>query len=166
MSSRASATTSWPELGDLPPNGLDLLVRDGLDHVQVAVAPRPRHRRPFPDEPPINGEDAVARWLALYDRARDLRAALHAGDGVGQRHALRAIRSLFLYEHQLTAKTRRQARTMLWRRDRRESLPAFTERSRWARCRCAHCQPEVHRVLEGQFATRAQPPLQTLLQSA
>jgi hypothetical protein len=85
------------------------------------------------------GEGAVARWVALHDRARELRAALHPGDGVGARQVRRAIRSLFLYEHVLTPKTRRQARTFLWCRDRGDRLPPFVVRVGWSRCRCARC---------------------------
>ena len=110
---------------------------DGLLRVE---APPPR-RRAYPGETPIEGTGAVARWIALYDRASTLRATRRPGDGVATRQAQRAIRSLFLYEHQLAPKTRRQARTALWRRDRDQALPSFGERTRWARCRCSHCLP-------------------------
>ena len=113
------------------------LLRDGLVRVEVA----PPRRREYPGETPIEGTSAVARWVALYDRASTLRATVRSEDGVGTRQAQRAIRSLFLYEHQLTPKTRRQARTALWRRDRNQALPSFAERARWARCRCSHCLP-------------------------
>jgi hypothetical protein len=119
---------------------LPSLLRDGF----VRLAVPPARRTQDPGETPIEGEGAVARWLALHDRARDLRAALALcpGDGVGTRQAQRAIRSLFLYEHQLTPKTRRRARTLLWLRERSdEALPGFAERTRWTRCRCAHCEP-------------------------
>jgi hypothetical protein len=66
----------------------------------------------------------------------------------------RAIRSLFLYEHQLTPKGRRQARTFLWRRDRVEGLPAFAGRTRWARCRCPQCQPLVQTAATARGARR------------
>jgi hypothetical protein len=79
--------------------------------------------------------------MALHDRARDLRAAILPGDLVGMRQLQRAVRSLFLYEHQLTAKTRRWARTLLWQRDKRMPLPAFLDRVRWTKCRCWTCQP-------------------------
>jgi hypothetical protein len=110
------------------------------DGVLRGVLPPPR-RGEYPGETPVEGAEAVARWIALHDRARELRSALRPGDGVGDRQVQRAIRSLFLYEHQLTPKTRRQARTALWRRERVEALPAFSERARWARCRCTQCQP-------------------------
>jgi hypothetical protein len=126
---------------------LQRLLRDGA----LRVAPPPPQRAEYRGETPIEGEGAVARWTALYDRARDLRAALCPWDGVARRQAQRAARSLFLYEHQLTPKTRRQARTSLWRRDRAEELPAFAERASWARCRCPACQSPQHL----QAATRA-----------
>jgi hypothetical protein len=113
------------------------LLRDGLLRM---VVPPPR-RAEYPGETPVEGEEAVARWIALHDRARELRTNLRPGDGVGEQQVRRAIRSLFLYEHQLTPKTRRQARTALWRRERAEALPAFAERARWARCRCMRCHP-------------------------
>lgn len=125
---------------DLPPIDLYDQLRGGFVRVEAA-SPR---RREYPGETPIEGQGAVARWLALHARARQLRAALPPGDDVGEHQARRAIRSLFLYEHQLTAKARRQARTALWRRDRAEPLPNFAERSRWARCRCQGSQPQIH----------------------
>jgi phytoene dehydrogenase-like protein len=121
---------------DLNAAELQHLLRDGL----VRVPLLPPRRAEYPGETPTEGAGAEARWVALYDRACELRAALRPGDGVGERQARRAIRSLFLYEHQLTPKTRRKARTLLWRRDRAEGLPAFAELARWARCRCARCQ--------------------------
>jgi hypothetical protein len=88
----------------------------------------------------VEGAGARARWLALHDRAMALRAALQPGDIVGERQVRRALRSVQRYEHQVSALTRRQARTELWRRDRsEESLPPFVERVRWARCHCGQC---------------------------
>ena|SRR5215469_1450398 len=46
--------------------------------LQAAVL-LPQRPQPEPGETPIMGEGAIARWLALYDRARDLRAALRPG---------------------------------------------------------------------------------------
>ena len=46
---------------------------------------------------------------------------------MGFRQVQRAIRSLFLYEHVITPKTRWQARVCLWERDRFERLPPFVE---------------------------------------
>src|SRR5262249_6813423 len=80
--------------------------------------------RGHPGETPTEGAGAVARWMALHDRARDLRAAVLPGDRVGMRQVRQAVRSLFLYEHQLTTKTRRRARTDLWQRDWSGPLPA------------------------------------------
>ena len=125
---------------DLPSIDVHDLLRGGLVRVEAA----PPRRAEYPGETPIEGHGAVARWLGLHDRACQLRAALPPGDGVGARQAYRATRSLFLYEHQLTAKARRQARTSLWRRECTEPLPAFAERARWSRCRCPQCQPQLH----------------------
>jgi hypothetical protein len=102
----------------------------------------PQRARTHPSETPIQGEGAIDRWLALHDRARELRAVVRPGDSVGERQQVqRAIRSLFLYEHVITPKTRWQARCRLWERDRLENLPAFVEQLRWTQCRCARCQP-------------------------
>ena len=103
----------------------------------------PQRARSHPGETPIMGEGAIDCWLALHDRARELRAALRPGDSVGERQVQRAIRSLFLYEHVITPKTRWQARCRLWERDRLERLPAFVEQVRWTQCRCTRCQPEA-----------------------
>jgi hypothetical protein len=100
----------------------------------------PQRTRTHPGETPILGEGAVTRWLALHDCACDVRAALRLGDRVGERQVQRAIRSLFLYEHVITPKTRWQARTRLWERDRSGCLPSFVEQIRWTRCRCWRCQ--------------------------
>ncbi len=101
-----------------------------------ASVPAPLSR--YVGDTPVDG--ARARWLALYDRAVALRAALQPGDVVGERQVRRALRSVLLYEHQLSGQTRRQARTELWRRDRSdEPLPPSARRVRWARCRCGQC---------------------------
>jgi len=113
----------------------DLLGRGSLGGGVVPPTPRTG----YVGETPVEGEGATARWAALHDRARDLRAALRPGDVVGERQARRAVRSLFLYEHQLTPRARRRARTLLWARDRPGEAPPFAERVRWARCRCAGC---------------------------
>jgi hypothetical protein len=101
----------------------------------------PHRPRPEPGETPIMGEGAVSRWVALHDRARAMRAGLRPGDSVGERQVRRAIRSLFLYEHVMTPKTRWQARTRLWERDRTCPLPSFVEQLCWAQCWCWRCQP-------------------------
>jgi hypothetical protein len=100
----------------------------------------PGQHRGYVGETPVEGAGARARWLALHDRAVALRAVLRPGDIVGQRQVHRALRSVLLYEHQLSGQTRRQVRSDLWRRDRSdEPLPPFVERVRWARCRCGQC---------------------------
>ncbi len=138
------AYTAWDAaLDGLHTVPLAHLLRDGV----VRVALPPLRRGEHPGETPNEGAGAVARWIALHDQARSLRAALRSGDGVGARQVQRAIRSLFLYEHQLTPTTRRQARTVLWQRDGDARLPPFVERARWTRCRCVQCQPHHQRVL-------------------
>jgi hypothetical protein len=64
-----------------------LLGRNDLLHAAVLLPQRPRH--PAGDTP-IMGEGAVERWIALHDRARDVREALHPGDSVGERQVQRA----------------------------------------------------------------------------
>ncbi len=103
-------------------------------------APVPTPPSGYVGDTPVEGAGARARWLALYDRAVALRTVLRPGDSVGERQVRRALRSVLLYEHQLSARTRRQARSDLWRRDRSdEPLPLFAQRVRWARCRCGQC---------------------------
>src|SRR5215470_16579757 len=102
-----TAADLQPDLGDFLPLNVDTLLRGGSMGIEIA----PPHRCDYPGETPVEGQGAVTRWLALHDCARQLRAALQPWDGVGTRQAQRAIRSLFLYEHQLTPKARRQART-------------------------------------------------------
>lgn len=124
---------------------------DGLQHLlervaggdllhPVLVAPQ---RADYSGETPTEGAGAVARWVALHDRARALQSSIKADDIVAAHQVQRAVRSLFLYEHQLTTKTRRRARTVLWQRDQRSQLPAFAERARWGTCRCPRCQPSM-----------------------
>jgi len=102
----------------------------------------PQRARTRPGETPILGEGAIDRWLALHDRASELRAALQPRDSVGERQVQRAIRSLFLYEHLITPKTRWRARIRLWERDRLECLPSFVEQRKWTQCHCWHCQAQ------------------------
>jgi hypothetical protein len=131
---------SDPCAEDTPVVSLEALLRR-TPLLKAVVLPQPA--RSHPGETPILGEGAIDRWLALHDRARELRAALRPGDSVGERHVQRAIRSQFLYEHVITPKTRWQARSRLWERDHLEKLPAFVEQLRWTQCRCARCQPEA-----------------------
>lgn len=91
-------------------------------------------------ETPTYGRGAVTRWLDLHDAAVRLRAGVKPGDTYADKHARRAIASLFRYEHQLTSETRRKAREALWQRDRDEPFPALDERQHaWKRCRCPLC---------------------------
>jgi hypothetical protein len=100
----------------------------------------PRQARACPGDTPIFGDGAIARWIGLHDRACEMYAALRPGDSVGERQVQRVIRSLFLYEHLITPKTRWQARVRLWERDKSEQLPPFVEQRRWTQCRCSRCQ--------------------------
>jgi hypothetical protein len=125
-----------PAVEDLRASELVRLVRTGA----LTGAYVPTFTSSYVGDTPVEGAGARARWLALHDRAVALRAALRPGDIVGERQVRRALRSVLLYEHQLSGQTRRQARTDLWRRDRSdEPLPPFVERVRWARCRCGQC---------------------------
>jgi hypothetical protein len=125
-----------PALEDQRVTDLMRLIQRGAVGLSL---PSQRHSD-YPGETPYEGAGAVARWLALHDRAVEMRAALRPGDVVAERNVRRALRSVLLYEHQITPTTRRQARTELWRRTHDGPLPAFAVRSRWARCHCAHCQ--------------------------
>jgi hypothetical protein len=100
----------------------------------------------MPDETPIWGNGAVCRWVQLLDRAESLMRDADPNDPFAQRTAARAITSLFLYEHQMTARARRRAREEVWRRDRpNEPLPQVSVRQEWEVCRCRTCL--VERVL-------------------
>lgn len=120
------------------PLDLQKTLRDGL----VKIEPVPSAGI-YTEETPVEGRGAISRWLALHDRAKELGKVLRPGDDVRGRQGRRAVCSLFLYEHQLTAATRRKAREALWRRDRTDTLPDFATRARWSRCRCGRCQRAV-----------------------
>ena len=94
------------------------------------------------EDTPDEGPGAIARWVALLDRAEDLQAAADPTHPCAQRQVRRATDSLFLYEHQLTPDTRREAREFLWQRDRSEPLPTPVTRLEWANCRCRACRVE------------------------
>jgi len=128
-----------PALDDQQVTDLMRLIRCGAIGL---ILPRPR-RSAYPGETPYEGPGAVARWMALHDRAVELRAALSPGDVVAERIVRRALRSVLLYEHQITSKTRRQARMELWLRLHDGPLPSFSVRSGWAACRCARCRPSA-----------------------
>ena len=118
-------------------------------HAVIAFRPPDQEVRTVA-ETPTYGKGAVARWLDLYDAADRLRAGVKPGDAYAEKHARRAVASLFRYEHQLTPETRQQAREALWRRDRDESLPALDERRYvWNQCRCPVCMPVVHTSQSG-----------------
>jgi hypothetical protein len=103
---------------------------------QVATLEREVHTV---SETPIEGSGAVARWVALLDRAEHLRQDSPSDHPTVERQIARAIDSLFRYEHQMVPATRRQAREYLWQRDRAEPLPPPQQRTEWQRCRCRKC---------------------------
>ena len=53
-------------------------------------------------ETPTDREEAAERWLDLYDHAVKLRAQLRPGDIAQTKNVRRALRSVLLYEHQIT----------------------------------------------------------------
>jgi hypothetical protein len=91
------------------------------------------------NETPVEGAGAVDRWIALLDRAEQLRRDSRSDHPTVERQIARAIESLFLYEHQMLPAARRQARAYLWQRDRTEPLPPSQQRTEWERCRCRKC---------------------------
>jgi hypothetical protein len=98
------------------------------------------------EKTPVEGPHAVQNWLDLYDRANYLRDTLDLRQPHLRHQAQRAMASLFLYEHQLTARARRQARLALWDREHPTTAPPLhpTLLLAWSRCRCARCQPALH----------------------
>jgi hypothetical protein len=92
----------------------------------------------MPDTP-HNGQGAVWRWIALYDRSMTLYQQGYTRPDES-RAVSRAIASLFAYEHQITPGARQAARESLWRRDRADPLPS--NRSWWAECHCQACALE------------------------
>jgi hypothetical protein len=120
------------------------LERDG--YLCRAVTP------PYPveylGETPTDGEEAAERWLDLHDHAVELRAQLRRGDVVQTRNVRRALRSVLLYEHQITPRARRLARLALWSRTHSGPLPPFSVRVRWGQCQCARCQTTAAQELQ------------------
>jgi hypothetical protein len=94
-------------------------------------------------ETPTDGEEAAERWLELHDHAVELRAQLRPADIVKTKNVRRALRSVLLYEHQITPKARRLARLALWSRTHSGPLPPFSVRVRWGQCQCARCQAQA-----------------------
>ena len=88
---------------------------------------------------------AIARWIALLDRAEQLHRTADGRDPQARRQVDAAIHSLFAFEHILTATQRRLARERLWQRDKAEPLPAADRRQEWEHCRCRTCH--VDRIL-------------------
>jgi hypothetical protein len=95
------------------------------------------------EETPLDGPGAVANWLGLVDHAQALQAEALAPKllhPVLEQQARRALRSVLLYEHQITPRARRQARQSLWRRQDTGPLPPLEVLLKWERCQCLPCQ--------------------------
>jgi hypothetical protein len=117
----------------------DLRARAQGGRLRLVSAPREREVH-LVSETPIEGPGAIARWIALLDRAEDMQQHAHDADhSMLQRQIARAIDSLFLYEHQMLPAARRAAREVLWQRDRTEPLPSEAICAAWVQCRCRHC---------------------------
>lgn len=97
---------------------------------------------------PVEGPHAVQNWLDLHDRAQLIRKTGDLSQPHLRRQLRQAVASLFLYEHQLTERARRQARLALWDRDY-ASIPVPSHPSHllvWSQCRCPRCQPALHQT--------------------
>ena len=95
------------------------------------------------EETPVDGPGAVENWLGLVDHAQALQAQALAASPlhpVLERTARRALRSVLLYEHQITPRARRQARQTLWRRQHTGPLPPIEVLLKWEQCHCLPCQ--------------------------
>ncbi len=95
------------------------------------------------EETPVDGPRAVENWLGLVDHAQALQARALASSPlhpVLERQARRALRSVLLYEHEITPRTRRQARQALWRRQHTGPLPPLEVILTWEKCQCLPCQ--------------------------
>jgi hypothetical protein len=135
---------SGASLSALTPYERERLERDGFLRRAVA-APYPVE---FLGEIPTDGEEAAERWLDLHDHAVELRAQLRPGDVVQTKIVRRVLRSVVLYEHQITPKARRVARLALWSRTHSGPLPPFSVRVRWGECQCARCQAQAAQDLQ------------------
>jgi len=119
----------------------DLRARAQDGRLRLISAPREREVH-LVSETPIEGPGAIARWIALLDRAEGMQQHAHDADHPHptlQRQIARAIDSLFLYEHQMLPAARRAAREVLWQRDRAEPLPSEAICAAWVQCRCRRC---------------------------
>lgn len=95
------------------------------------------------EETPADGPGAAENWLGLVDHAQALQAQAPAAQPlhpVLEHQARRALRSVLLYEHQITPRARRQARQALWRRQHTGPLPPLEVLLTWERCQCLPCQ--------------------------
>jgi hypothetical protein len=97
-------------LDRLTPYERERLERDGYLR-RAVTAPYPVE---YLGETPTDGEEAAERWLDLHDHAAELCAQLRPGDITQTKIVRRALRSVLLYEHQITPKARRLARLALW----------------------------------------------------
>jgi hypothetical protein len=131
-------------LSALTPYERERLERDGF-LCRAVAAPYPVD---YLGETPTDGEEAAERWLDLHDHAVKLRTQLHPGDIVQTKIVRRALRSVLLYEHQITPKARRLARLALWSRTHAGPLPLFCVRVRWGQCQCARCLAQAAQDLQ------------------
>jgi|GEM_PF-2416532 len=123
-------------LSALTPYERERLERDGYLR-RAVTAPYPVE---YLGETPTDGEEAAELWLDLHDHAVELRAQVRPGDMVQTKIVQRGLRSVLLYEHQMTPKARRLARLALWSRTHSGPLPPFSVRVCWGQCQCARCQ--------------------------
>jgi hypothetical protein len=128
----------------LTPYERERFERDGF----LRRAVRPAYPVDYLGETPTDGEEAAERWLDLHDHAVEVRAQLRPGDIVQTKVVRRALRSVLLYEHEITPKARRLARIALWSRTHNGPLPPFSVRVRWGQCQCARCQVQAAQELE------------------
>jgi hypothetical protein len=131
-------------LSALTPYERERFERDGYLRRAVS-APYPVE---YLGETPTEGEEAAERWPDLHDHAVELRAQLHPDDIVQTKNVRRALRSVLLYEHQITPKARRLTRLALWSRTHTGPLPPFSVRVRWGHCQCPRCQATAAQDLQ------------------
>lgn len=135
---------SGASLSALTPYEREQFERNGYLR-RAATAPYPVE---YLGETPTDGEEAAERWLDLHDHAVELRAKMCPSDVVQTKNVRRALRSVWLYEHQITPKARRLARLTLWSRTHSGPLPPFSVRVRWGQCQCARCQAQAAQDLQ------------------
>jgi hypothetical protein len=148
---------------DLPPPEVDAtsaFIAEVNARLSIGKLPRVLHssaaRAPSSEEEtPLDGPGALEDWLGLVDHAQALQAQALAATPVHpvlERTARRALRSVLLYEHQITPRARRQARQALWRRQHTGSLPSLEVLLKWEQCQCLPCQQARALVPDSELA--------------